>query len=540
MPARCVLSADDWARLQADHLPGYDPYGTAEGGDRFDVDEANARVDFIQGLCQFIEGKKAGQPFMLEPWQMAGIGAMFGWKRSDGTRRYREAFWYVPRKNGKTPMSAAIMLCVLFCDHEPGAQLYSAAADREQAALMYRHASQMVARNEILDSRVKIYKSFKSMEKQDEGAIFKALSAEADTKHGLNVHFVNVDELHAHPNGELTDVLTTGTASRAQPLTVYTTTADFSRPSPCNQKLQYARSIMDGKIKDHSFLPIVYEATLQDDWKSEEVWRKANPNLGVSVNLDYLKRECLRAQDEPSYENTFKRLHLNIVTEQAERWLPVDRWDLCNADPGPMEGRQVVCGLDLATTTDIAAAVFTAERDDFVDVWCKFWIPRDSAERRERKSRVPYLTWANQGYITLTPGEVIDYRIIRRDLNAISGIKEVAFDPWNATQLANELAEEDGFSMVEFRQGYKSMSEPSKNLEKLVTSKRLRHGSNPVLDWMARNVAIETDPAGNIKPSKKHSTEKIDGIVALVMSIGRLMFCEDSTSVYESRGPLVL
>jgi phage terminase large subunit-like protein len=246
-------------------------------------------------------------------------------------------FLYVPRKNGKTPLSAGICNYVLFCDGEPGAQIYSAAAEKEQAALLYRHAVGMITQEPELDSRARIYKGHKSVVlKDDPGSVFKVLSADADTKHGGNSHLVLIDELHAQPNRELVDVLQTSMASanRPQPLLVHITTADFDRESICNEKHDYACKVRDGIIEDESFLPIIYEVTKDDDWKDERVWHKANPNLGVSVSLDYLRRECKRAQDTPTYENTFKRLHLNLKTQNDVRWLQLDRWDAC---AGPVD-----------------------------------------------------------------------------------------------------------------------------------------------------------------------------------------------------------
>lgn len=534
--------SEKWRNLFA-LLPGYDPIATADGC-WFDEATADRCIAFFAEYLTHIEGAVAGKPFVLEPWQAAHVGCAFGWKRANGTRRYREVFQYVPRKNGKSTELGGLINLVAFCDDEPGAQIYSAAADREQAALVYRQAKGMILQNAELSAGVKIYATFKSIEYPG-GVVYKALSADADTKHGFNTHFVVVDELHAQPNRDLVDVLVTSTGSRTQPLIWYITTADIDRESICNEKYEYACKVRDGVIKDASFLPVIYEALPDADWTSEDTWRLANPNLGVSVSLDYLRRECLRAREVPTYENTFKRLHLNMRTQQDVRWLPLDKWDLCNGvcDPAALAGRTCYVGLDLSTKHDITAAVKVfppTPTDPLWRVLPRFYVPADRAEDRERKDRVPYMTWARQGLVTLTEGNVIDYEKVKADLIADAStyqVAEVAYDPWNATQIALQL-QEAGATCVEFRQGYKSISEPSKELEKLILSHKIAHGGNPVLRWMAGNVAIDIDDAGNIKPSKKKSTERIDGIVALIMGLGRGIYSTVTECAYDTRGVL--
>lgn len=489
---------------------------------------ADFAVGFFPAHLQLIEGEKAEQPFELEPWQKAIVGCLFGWYRADLTRRYRESLIYVPRKNGKSPFCAGIVDLVMFTDDEPGAQLYSAAADREQAALIYRHAAGMIARNPAMAAGCKLYRSFKSIERPATNTVFKALSSEADTKHGLGAQLVIVDELHAHPNGDLVDVLITSTAARRQPLVIFITTADFARESVCNRKYDYATKVRDRVIEDSSFLPVIYEAGVDEDWTDPKVWARANPNLGVSVKADYLRRECERAKAEPTYENTFKRLHLNVRTQQDVRWLPIEKWQACGeaVDEAALVGRKCYSGLDLSAKLDVTALVHVfppTEADPLWRVVPRFFLPEDTAAERGKRDRVPYLTWARQGLVRLTEGNVVDY-------NAVAGtllddarkfaIQEVAYDPWNATHLANQLQAE-GFTMVEFRQGFATMSEPTKEFEKLVVSRRIAHGGNPVLTWMFSHVAVEIDSAGNIRLSKKKSTEKIDGLVATVMAIGR-------------------
>lgn len=524
----------EWRSLLK-RIPGYCPFSTAEIGQWFDVDEAAHALDFFAECLTLIEGEHAGKPFVLQEWQASIVANLFGWKKKDGTRRYREVFLYVPRKNGKTPFAAGLMLYVGHCDGEPGAQLYSAASERDQAALIFRHMSGMIEAEPELASRSRVYRSLKSIEFPQSG-VFKSLSASADSKHGMGAHFVCLDELHAHKSSDLSDVLLTSTASRRQPIVLYTTTADIIRPSHCNEKYDYAKGVQTGTIADSAFLPVIYEATEEDDWTHPDTWAKANPNLGVSVQLDYLARECEKAKRQPSYENTFKRLHLNLRTGQKERWLRVEDWAACHAEwvpDGPCWG-----GLDLSTTTDLSAFVLAFLDGETIRLVPHFWIP----ERKLKDSdRVPYELWAQQGHLTVTPGDVTDYAIIRRDLLAIAeryDLQHVRYDPWNASHLVNEL-QGDGLQMVQHRQGFASMSGPSKEFERRIIGRTLSHDGNPVLSWMVGNAALAEDAAGNIKPDKKRSSERIDGVTASIMAVAGALTGEAS-SIYNERGILTL
>lgn len=544
-------------------LPGYDPLAQA-GNCTFDARVAEAAIRFVEEQLVHIEGEHAGNAFKLEDWQKALIGCAFGWKQPDGRRRYREVMLYVPRKNGKSCLLAALLNLVAFCDREPGAQVYSAAADREQAALVYRQAKGMIERNERLAESAKVYSSFKSIEFPD-NVIYKALSADAETKHGFNSHFIVVDELHAQPNRELVDVLLTSTGSRRQPMVWYITTADFDRESICNEKYDYACKVRDNGGDpakpgyDPSFLPVIYELTKDEafaehetpdgtklGWELPENWRKANPNLGVSVHEEYLQREAHRAKETPSYLNTFLRLHLNIRTTNDVAWLKMEQWDACGREVPDMTGRECYAGMDLASTTDVAAFVLVFPpkvQGEPVYVMPHFWIPEENARKRELRDKVPYVVWERIGLIRMTEGDSIDYDVIRRDIGELATrykILNIGADRWNATQLINQLMQ-DGLSVVIVEQGFRGLNPGTKELERLVIAKQMAHGRHAVLRWMAGNTMVETDAMGNIKPSKKKSTEKIDGIVALVMALGLSMSAEaPKPSVYEFRGILEL
>lgn len=524
-------------------LPGYDPAATAHEA-RYDPRSATRAVSFFADCLTFTAGEWKGRPFVLQAWQQAIVANLFGWKRPDGTRRYREAFLYVPRKNGKTELAAGLACLLTFADAEPAAHVYCAAADREQARLVFSAARTMVQQEPELARRGRVYSHAIAVEST--ASVLRVVSAEAYTKHGVNAHGLIIDELHAQPNRELVDVLTTSTGARRQPLIIYITTADFDRESICNERYAYACKVRDGVIDDPAFLPVIYEARSPEDWTDPTVWARVNPNLGVSVNLDYLQRECARARETPSYENTFKRLHLNLRTEQDVRWLSLAQWDACGGEPideGAFAGRTCYAGLDLSSTTDVSALVLVfPDEDGGVSVVPRFWIPGDEAMKRERRDRVPYVAWAQQGLVEMTPGNVVDYDRIRAQIGELGrcfDIREIAVDRWNATQLALQL-QGDGFKVLAFGQGFKDMTAPTKEFEKLVVSRRLRHGGHAVLRWMASNVAVETDAAGNLKPSKKKSTERIDGIVAAIMALGRALVRPEFRSVYEQEGMLRL
>lgn len=497
---------------------------------------------FFERYLRHSKGEWAGRLFVLSPWQRWIVRELFGWVRVDnGTRRYRTAYIEIPRKNGKSTFSAGLALYLTLCDDEPGAEVYSAAGDKDQASIVFKEAAEMVRQCRELHELCEV--QTKAIVVPGTTSVYRVLSSEAFTKHGLNAHGIVFDELHAQPNRELWDVLTTSVGSRRQPMTIAITTAGYDRESICYELHLYAERVRDGIVDDPTFLAVIFAADPSDDWTKPETWEKANPNLGISISHEYLAAECRKAQETPGYENTFKRLHLNLWTEQDTRWISIRAWDanaLEVADESSLRGRRCYVGLDLSTTTDIAAAVRVYPRDDGTfDVIPKFYVPAENAAKRERKDRVPYPLWIRQGWIIATPGNVIDYDFIKTDLLSlakVADLREIAYDPWSATQIALQL-EADGATCVPFRQGFASMSEPSKTFEKLILGGKIRHGNNPVLRWMVSNVAIEIDPAGNIKPSKKRSTERIDGVVGCIMALGRATLpSENGPSVYQKRG----
>ncbi|HYE51204.1 MAG TPA: terminase TerL endonuclease subunit [Azospirillaceae bacterium] len=505
------------------------------GDPRFFFDElaAERAVQFFPKFLRHSRGKLAGQPFELEPWQKAVVRTIFGWKwLGTRVRVVRRVFLFLPRKNGKSTFSAGLALLMLIADGERGAEVYSCAADREQAAIVFREAVQMVTASESLSRVTEIFKT--AITCTPLAGSYKVLSAVADGKHGLNPSAFIFDELHTQPNRDLYDVMNTAVGARPQPLEAYLTTAGHDRHSICWEVYDYACKVRDGIIDEPAFLPVLFAAGEDDDWRDPTTWAKANPSLGSAVQLDYLARKAKEAMEVPAYENTFKRLHLNLWTEQATRWLPMDRWDACGPALGTedLRGRPCWAGLDLSSTTDLSALalVFPRESGPGYDVLMRFWVPKENIRRRAERDGVPYPQWARDGAITPTEGTVVDYDVIRGEINALKeefDIREIAVDRWNSTQLQTQLMG-DGFTVVPFGQGYGSMTAPSKELEKLVLAGDLHHAGNPVLRWMASNVAPAQDPAGNIKPDKARSSERIDGIVALIMALGRAMVREAS------------
>ena len=515
-----------------------------ERGLRFDVELADRAIRFF-GFLRHSKGEWAGQSFDLAEWQAFIVGSLFGWLREDGLRRFRTAYVEVPRKNGKSTLLSGIGLYLLIADDEPGAEIYTAATKRDQARITHGEAARMVKASPFLRNRIGAFRD--NLHVEATHSKFEPLGADSDTMDGLNIHGAIIDELHAHKTSGVVDVLDTATGARRQPLIVEITTAGWDRQSICWQHHEYTRQIVEGLIEDDSWFGFIAAADADDDWTDERTWQKANPNYSVSVKPDDLRRKALKAQQMPAAQNSFKRLHLNIWTEQADRWMTIEAWDKCAGalDPEMLIGRECYAGLDLASTTDIAALVLVFPSDDdptIYDVLCYFWVPAETVLQRTRSGSVPYATWVDQGLIFATEGNVIDYRAIMATLDELAqlyDIREVAYDRWGATELIQTLQDE-GLEVVPFGQGFVSMSPPTKSLMTMVLSERIRHSNNPVLRWMAGNMVVREDPAGNLKPDKSKSTEKIDGMVALIMGLDRAERHENGSSVYEERDLLVI
>lgn len=520
-PAKAVTTNRLDLRRPPAAIAGYDPRRDA-GDCRWDAAAARQAVDFFPAFLSHHKGHQG--PFKLERWQKAIVATLFGWRRADGTRRYREALIAVPRKNGKTHLGAGLALYCLLCDREPGPEVYSAAFSREQASLVFAAAVGMIRADRGLSDYCQIVDSGRKIFSRNGDGRYTALPAEAASAHGYNPSAVIFDELHTQRTRDLYDVLKTGTGARRQPLFVSITTAGFDRHSICYEMWQYARQVRDGIIRDAGFLPVLYEAGDGADWQQEKTWRECNPNLGVSVSVEFLREECERAKALPSYENTFRNLYLNQWTEQAERWLSLEAWQRGNEPLPDLSAKPAWAGLDLSATADLTALCLAWKRPDGgYYLLPHFWIPGEALKKRVHRDRVPYDVWAKEGLITIQAGrESIDHDLLIRDVEQwlrIHKCRQIAVDRWNAEHVCNVLSR-DGFEVVKFGQGFASMSGPTKLFEQLVIDGKLQHGGHAVLAWNAANVAVSIDAAENKKPDKAKSTERIDGIVAAIMAVG--------------------
>lgn len=467
-------------------------------------------------------GDFAGRPFELRPWQEKDIiRPLFSINKETGLRQYRTCLLMMPRKNGKTELAAAIAIYCLIFDSQQG-EIYLAAADREQASKVYQAMVAMIRNDPELESQVEIVESRKRILHRKSSSFCQAISAEAYSKHGFNASVVIYDELHCAPNRELWDVLVTSQGGRLQPLMIAISTAGYDRHSILWELYSHAKRVKENPAIDPTFLPIIYEMPIDAEWTDEREWKKANPALGDFRSLEDMRILCQRAKEIPAQENSFRRLYGNQWTEQASRWISMDAWDACRVAPASLAKRVCYVGMDLSSTKDLTAIVAVFPDATGFDVRCQFFVPAENIRQRATRDRVPYDQWAREGHLIATPGNVVDYEAVRAVLKQWAkdyDLREIAFDPWNATDLTTRLMEQDGLKCVELRQGFASISAPTKALERAVLGRELRHDGHPVLRWNVGNVAVDSDPAGNLKPSKKVSTERIDGVAALVNAV---------------------
>jgi phage terminase large subunit-like protein len=508
----------------------------------YDEEAADRAVKFF-GLINLVEGKGAGERWQLMPWmEYEIIRPLFGYKRADGTRVYRTVWVEVPRKNAKTTLAAGIALYGLLADNEPAAQVIMGARDRMQARVCFELARKMVEASPSLRKRCRAVRSY--IEHPGSGSVLRAVSADAAGQHGLNAHIAVIDEVHVHPDRELWDVLATSVGARSQPIVFGITTAGVYDPfSIAWEQHDYTLRVASGDLVDHSFLGVIYGADKDADWKDPEIWRAANPSLGTTITEDYLKEEVVRASVSPARQTTFRQLHLGVWTSEVQRWIDPDAWKECAGEHRErnFEG-PVFAGLDLSSTTDISALVLLHPyQDGTYDIEPYFWMPEEGVADRERRDRLPYRDWASKGYITLTPGNLIDYAFIEARIIELKDRyprMSVAYDPWNATSLITRLIEQ-GVPAIPTRQGYATLSSPTKELERLVLAKALRHQGHPVLETHVTAALCQSDPAGNVKPSKSASNARIDGCVATIMALNSATLSgslDTYRSVYEERG----
>jgi len=530
-------------------LKKYKPTAFMAADSKYSKAAADYAVAFVEALCH-TKGSWAGQPFELIDWQEQIIRDLFGILKPNGYRQFNTAYVEIPKKMGKSELAAAIALLLTCGDNEERAEVYGCAADRQQASIVFEVAADMVRMCPALSRRVKLLASTKRLVYLPTNSFYQVLSAEAYSKHGFNIHGVVFDELHTQPNRKLFDVMTKGSGdARMQPLYFLITTAGDNVNSICYEVHQKAKDLLAGRKRDATFYPVIYGAEEEDDWTNPKVWKKVNPSLGITVGIDKIEAACESARQNPAEENSFRQLRLNQWVKQAVRWMPMEKWDKCafQVDQESLKGRICYGGLDLSSTTDITAFVLVfppVDEDDKYHILPHFWIPEENLDLRVRRDHVNYDLWKKQGFLKTTEGNVVHYGFIEsfiEELGVQYNIREIAFDRWGAVQMTQNL-EGLGFTVVPFGQGFKDMSPPTKELMKLTLEEKIAHGGQPVLRWMMDNIFIRTDPAGNIKPDKEKSTEKIDGAVATIMALDRALRNQGNRndSVYDERGLLIL
>lgn len=522
-------------------LKDYQPTRFMLPTSHYDKAKADRAVKFIENL-RHTKAKWAGKRFWLLPWQETLVRDIFGTVKEDGTRQFRTAYVEICKKVGKSELAAAIALYLLYADNEPSAEVYGAAADRQQASIVFDVAKRMVELTPALLKRSKIMGATKRIVNYSNAGIYQVLSADVGNKHGFSVSGLVFDEIHNQPNRNLYDVLTKGSSdARANPLHFIITTAGNDRNSIAFELHTKALDILNGRREDPTFYPVVYGLADDEDWTDEKNWYKVNPSLGYTVEIDRFRDAFREAQQNPADEVTFRWLRLNQWVSSTVAWIPDQIYALGNEaiDMESLKGRECYGGLDLSSSGDITAFVLVFPphngKEKYV-ILPFFWVPQDTIPLRVRRTSVPYDKWQAQGYLMATEGNVIHYGFIEKfidDLGKIYNIKEIAYDRWGAVEMTQAL-EGMGFTVVPFGQGFSSMSPPTKRFYELLMEGKMVHGAHPVLRWMAGNVVVDTDPAGNIKVTKRRSPDKVDGIVAAIMALDRCIRHEENTgSVYD-------
>lgn len=505
------------------HLATSCSAGPYPDGVTYRPDLADHAVDFFSNFLCHSKSKWRGKPFKLLPWQEHYIiRPLFGFVDANGLRVYRRASVWVPKKNGKSTLAAGIGLYSLIGLNEGSAEVYSVAADRDQAKIVHGEAVRMVENSPLLEEVTRIHGTTHTIHFDSNQSLYKALSSEAHTKEGLNISCALIDELHAWKGHELWNTLLYGTAARPEPLIFVISTAGVYDPESIGwQQYEYAKKVATGKVTDHRTLVFIAEAPADAEWTDSRTWEIANPSYGPVIQADEMADVCQMAQDIPRLENEFKRYRLNLWTKQADRWLSMEQWQ---KQPEPClewARADIWGGLDLASSEDLTAfALFGTDGEHFeTKLW--YWCPAQGIEKRDKFA--PYTTWTKQGHLKACGDLLVDYDVVREDILAILAeysVHDVAFDPWNATQLALQIAAE-GYDLVKFNQTPRHYNEACRKLEDLIQTCQLRHGGHPILAWNAANAATATDSNEHMMPSKRISSEKIDGLCATLMAIGR-------------------
>lgn len=522
----------------------------------FDEEAGAAACEFIESFCCPSEGVGAGEPLKLLAWQRDFVMRLFGWVGTDGLRRYRRAYLEIAKKNGKSMLLSAIVLFLLMGDGEPSPKIYLNAVDKEQAGIIFDESRKMVEASPELASRLKIVNSRteKRIEYHDNNGVVIANSSVAASKDGLNAHGVVFDELHRQPDRRLTDVFEFASVARLQPLRLDITTAGEDTSGPWHEQRERAERINSGEFGAHDigYLGVVYRALPDDDIEDPKTWEKANPSLGEVLSYKEFAEALAVAKETPENLQRFLRFRLNVIARDEGKFIFAHDWDACGPEDntprrfGPEELRGLACfaGGDLGAKIDLTALVAVyGDLKSGLRVSARFYLPRENIAALERRDRVPYRAWAEAGWLTLTPGVTTDYGFLRQEVNRLkkeSKLTTLALDPWNATQLCQELSEDDGVNVKEIRQGFYSLSEPTKELQALILSRKIRHEGDPLLTWCVLNAVAERDSAGNLKLSKKLSRKKIDGAAALVDAIAAAIDGKASAYHVWSERPMLI
>ena len=506
----------------------------------FDRKAAQRAISFIERL-KHTKGQWAGLRFKLEPWQQFIIWNIFGWKMADGTRRFRYAYVEIARKNGKTALSAGIGLYMLFADGESRPEVYSAATVKDQARICFSDAVEIVKATD-LKNYLTPYRN--SIVYELKGGMMKPLSSDYGTHDGLNPSCGIIDEFHAHKDSGMFDVIKSAFGARKQPLMFIITTAGFNKAGACYAYRDNVIKILRGINEDDTLFGIIYTMDANEEWDNPQMWIKSNPNLGVSLFPNYLEDQVNDAKNRPEAVRNVMTKNVNLWVDAEKTWILDDAWMKCvgTTEIEDLRGCECWGGLDLSNVSDITAFVLIFHENDKFQLLPFFWIPEEKMLEKIRKENINYDLWVKAGFVKVTSGNVLDYEFVKADILQIVEIYDLqssAYDRWNSSQTIIDLQNE-GMECNPFGQGNGSMSAPSKEFEKLVLSEKIEHFGNPVLRWMLSSTLIKTDPAGNIKPDKEKSVQKIDGIVASIMALGEWMTAqaEDDNDPYSKRGML--
>jgi phage terminase large subunit-like protein len=525
----------------------HDGQRCAERGSHFCEPRAAHAVAFFEEILVHTKGRFARQAFILAPWQRDDIvRPLFGEVRWDSelrryVRLYRVAWIELARKNGKSELLAGVALYLLVADAEEGAEIYGAAMDKDQARKVFDVAMRMVQLSPVLSKAVVVKAHEKRLIYEKTGSYYEVIAADAAGNLGHNPHGIIFDEVLTQRSADLWNALRTAMGTREQPLMLAATTAGNNPSSFAAKEHEYCEKVAARPSTDPTRFVYMRNAPKNADWQDEKNWTLPNPALGDFLSLQALRDEAKEAAADPTKENAFRQFRLNQWVQQSTRWLSLHHWD---QQPNiqmlsDLDGASCYGGLDLSSKLDLTALCWTFPHGDTFEALWRFWLPADRLADMDRRTGDKASVWVREGFLTLTEGNVIDYEAVTAQIDADArrfDVRELAFDPWGATQLANQLTDR-GLSMVEFRQGFRSMSEPLKEWQKLIISGHYVHAGNPVMRWMADNLVVQTDPAGNLKPDKSKSHEKIDGCVAAVMSLARATLgTSRGPSVYESRG----